>query len=355
MYGRRAARWAAPLVTLGLVVGCSAEDVALPGATTVEAGASEVATGLDAPWSIVFYRDTPLVSERDSARIVELDADGESREVARVDGVRAGGEGGLMGLAVRDDHLYAYYSTASDNRIERFTIDGEPGALSLRDGQVIVDGIPVSAHHNGGRLAFGPDGRLYATTGDAGQPDRAQDPNSLAGKILQIADPDGAPDQVQARVYSMGHRNSQGLAWAPDGTMFAAEFGQDTWDELNVITEGANYGWPVVEGIAGREGFVDPVQQWSPQQASPSGIAFHDGRIVIANLRGQRLRTVAASAPWGTTDTLQGAGRLRDAVVAPDGSLWVLTNNTDGRGRPGANDDRILRVQLSSGDVEPSR
>ncbi|MFC0315602.1 PQQ-dependent sugar dehydrogenase [Gordonia phosphorivorans] len=347
-------RWALSLLTLSLVAGCTAEDTALPGAATVEAGATVVTSRLDAPWSIAFYGDTPLVSERDSGRILEVDDTGGTREVARIDGVLARGEAGLLGLAVRGDELYAYYSTDTDNRIERFDIEGSAGGLSLSGGDIVFDGIPVAINHNGGRLAFGPDGLLYATTGDAARPESAQDPDSLSGKILQIQ-PAQAGAPARTRVYSMGHRNSQGLAWTPDGTMFAAEFGQDTWDELNVIVEGGNYGWPVVEGIAGREGFIDPVQQWTPGQASPSGIAFHDGVIAIANLRGQRLRTVATSAPWTTTDTLAGAGRLRDVVVAPDGTLWVLTNNTDGRGRPSGSDDRILRVQLSPDAAEPSR
>ena len=149
-------------------------------------------------------------------------------------------------------------------------------------------------------------------------------------------------------VYSYGHRNPQGIAWDAEGTLYASEFGQNTWDELNIIEPGGNYGWPQVEGIAGQEGFIDPVQQWRPSDASPSGIAIAADTLYIANLRGQRLRAVPLADPSTATELLVGEyGRLRDAVAAPDGSIWVLTNNTDGRGRPAADDDRILRLPVA--------
>jgi glucose/arabinose dehydrogenase len=189
---------------------------------------------------------------------------------------------------------------------------------------------------------------LYATAGDAGNRSSAQDLGSLSGKILRMT-PDG---QVPADnpfegslVYSYGHRNPQGIAWDRDGTLYASEFGQNTWDELNVIEPGGNYGWPEVEGIAGRDGFIDPVQQWKPAQASPSGIAIAADAIHIANLRGQRLRDVPLNDLAASSERFTGKyGRLRDVVVAPDGALWVLTNNTDGRGDPSPGDDRILRI-----------
>lgn len=318
-----------------------------------------VATGLNAPWSIAFHGEAALVSERDSARIVEITPTGGVREVARIDGVRPGGEGGLLGLAVHDGMLYTYFTSddftsddgaRSENRIERRPIAGDPGALALGDAETVLDGIPAAGNHNGGRIAFGPDGMLYATTGDAGDRGSAQDPGALSGKILRLT-PDGAvPDDNPfpgSPVYTLGHRNPQGIAWTEDGTMYASEFGQDTWDELNEIVAGGNYGWPEVEGIAGREGFVDPVQQWAPSTASPSGIAVMDDEIVIANLRGERLRIVPLADTATAFEMHGGAyGRLRDAVVAPDGSVWVLTNNTDGRGDPRDGDDHVLRLDL---------
>lgn len=309
-----------------------------------------IVENLDAPWSIAFDEGTALISERDSARIVEVASDGEVREVGRIDDVAAGGEGGLLGIAVDDGWLYAYSTGAEGNRVQRFALLGPLGSLELGEPETILAGIPAATSHNGGRIGFGPDGMLYVTVGDAGDPGRAQDQESLSGKILRVT-PDGdipADNPFEGSpVYSLGHRNPQGLTWADDGTLYASEFGQDTWDELNVIEAGSNYGWPTVEGIAGRDGFIDPVRQWTPDAASPSGIAFARGSIFVANLRGERLREVplddlAASAEHYTGEY----GRLRDVTVAPDGALWLLTNNTDGRGDSVHGDDRVIRLPL---------
>ncbi|WP_277212602.1 PQQ-dependent sugar dehydrogenase [Isoptericola croceus] len=312
-----------------------------------------VATGLDAPWSVAFLDGTPLVSERDSARILELADDGTPREIGVVAGVDAAGEGGLLGLTVDDDARLYVYSTASDgNRVQRYEPAGEPGALSLGEPTTLLDGLPSASVHDGGRLGVGPDGMLYAAVGDAGDPGSAQDLGSLGGKILRMTLDGDVPEDNPfegSLVYSYGHRNVQGLAWTDDGTLFATEFGQNTWDELNEITPGANYGWPEVEGVAEQDGFVDPVQQWEPSRASPSGMTYLDGTLFIANLRGQVLRAVPVSDPSTSTDHYAGEhGRLRDAVPAPGGGLWFVTNNTDGRGSPGPDDDRILAVDVTS-------
>jgi glucose/arabinose dehydrogenase len=267
-----------------------------------------------------------------------------------VDGVEPGGEGGLLGIAVHERYLYAYSTGADENRVQRFPLTGAPGSLDLGEPETILSGLAAASNHNGGRIAFGPDGLLYVAVGDAGDRESAQDPASLSGKILRIA-PDGAVPQDNpidgSPVYSLGHRNPQGLAWDEAGTLYASEFGQDTWDELNVIERGGNYGWPVVEGIADRGEFIDPVQQWAPDAASPSGIAIAEGAVFIANLRGERLREVPLDDVSSYAEHFTDAyGRLRDVVVAPDGALWVLTNNTDGRGDPGDGDDRVIRVPL---------
>ena len=314
-----------------------------------------IASGLEAPWSVVFVGDTPLVSERDSGRLLEISSDGDAREVARLDEVEATGEAGLHGLAVRDDELYDFYAAGDENRIERFDLLGEAGSLSLGEPETVLDGLPTGSFHNGGRLAFGPDGMLYATLGDTGDRDSAQDRQALSGKILRMS-PDGEVPEDNpfddSLVFSMGHRNPQGIAWDEQGTMYASEFGQDTWDELNVIEAGGNYGWPEVEGIAteggagegGSDDFTDPVQQWPPSEASPSGMAVTDQSILIAGLRGQRLHEVAFDDLSTSTQLWAGEhGRLRDVARAPDGSLVVATNNTDGRGEPGPDDDRLLR------------
>ncbi|MDN6527870.1 MAG: PQQ-dependent sugar dehydrogenase [Brevibacterium sp.] len=326
-----------------------------------DAESEVVAQNLEAPWSVAFYEKTALVSERDSARILEIDSHrpADVREVATVAGVSASGEGGLLGLSVRGDSLYAYFTAESDNRIQRFPITRGSDGIELGSPETIVDGIAKAGFHNGGRMAFGPDGMLYATVGDAGDQGAAQDRESLSGSILRMK-PDGSVPEDNpfdnSLVYSYGHRNPQGLDWDEDGTMYASEFGQDTWDELNIIEAGGNYGWPEVEGIseggADDDDFTDPIQQWSPDQASPSGIAISHDTILIANLRGQVLRTMPSADVAADKDAYAGEfGRLRDVVTTPSGEVWILTNNTDGRGDPADGDDRILRIpsDLSTG------
>lgn len=370
-----ARRSAAVLAALGLLLSaCTQSDAdgqsgspTPPGQSPATASATDqaavtptqpevVAENLQAPWSIAFAGDVPLISERDSGRILALSADettepAATREVGTVPGVVPGGEGGLLGIAVSEEMLYAYFTSATDNRIVRFPLTGTADTLGLGEPETVIDGIPKASTHNGGRLAFGPDGLLYATAGDAGDGDSAQDRETLSGKILRMTPNGDVPADnpfPDSYVYSYGHRNPQGIAWDEAGTMYASEFGQNTWDELNVIEAGGNYGWPTVEGIApeaetGR--FVDPVQQWSPAEASPSGIAVADGTILIANLRGQVLREVPVDDLSQAQTRYAGEfGRLRDVVATPEGQLWMLTNNTDGRGSPVSGDDRIIRI-----------
>jgi glucose/arabinose dehydrogenase len=311
----------------------------------------DVATGLAVPWSVVLRDGVGLISERETGRILELLADGDTRTVGTVPGVVAIGESGLLGLAVdTEGRLYAYSTGSSGNRVQRFALSGEAGSLRLGSPVTILSGIPSAANHDGGRIAFGPDGMLYVGTGDAAQSEQAQDRSSLAGKILRL-NPDGKvpadnpfPDSL---VYSYGHRNVQGLAWTADGRMWATEFGQNSWDELNQIKPGGNYGWPLVEGKAGRDGYQDPVQQWHPARASPSGLLVVGGTLFIANLRGQVLREVPVAEPSTSKDHfLNRFGRIRAVALSPDGDLWFLTGNTDGRGRVRRGDDRLVRVGL---------
>lgn len=322
------------------------------------AGAPEtIATGLTTPWSIVPLPELPgeaLISERDTGVVQRMRADGALSPIGTVPGVAPGGEGGLLGLALLDADadrwLYAYLTTASDNRIVRMPLSP---SYELGAPQEILTGIPRSTNHNGGRIAFGPDGMLYATAGDADVRDAAQDPSSLAGKILRMT-PDGtAPDDNPfpgSLVYTLGHRNPQGLAWDDQGRLWASEFGQNAWDEVNLIAAGANYGWPEVEGMGGVAGFADPAAVWPTDEASPSGLVAVDGTLFMAALRGERVWALYP-LPDGTLDAVawwtEEFGRIRDVVAAADGSLWFATSNTDGRGDPRDGDDRILRVALT--------
>lgn len=315
-------------------------------------------TDLAAPWSVVpLDGGGALISQRDDGEVLEMSRTGDVRPVGVVPDVYHDGESGLHGLAVWEGDggawLYAYEGTEDENRVVRMPLNGAAGSFSLGAAEPLFGGIQRSNIHNGGRLAFGPDGFLYVTTGDAGDRDAAQDPASPNGKILRLtAQGDPAPGNPYGNeVWSLGHRNVQGIAWSDDGTMWASEFGQDTWDELNRIEPGANYGWPIVEGEAGDSRFVEPVTTWRPNDASPSGIAVVGETVFMTGLGGGRLWAVDVTGGAATREPealLTDRGRLRDAVLAPDGSLWVLTNNTDGRGDPRDGDDQLLRVPLSA-------
>lgn len=308
-----------------------------------------VTTGLDAPWSITWTADAvPLVSERDTGRILEISPDGDAREVGVVADVRHGTEGGLLGLAMNGDDLFVYFTASDGNRVVRYDLEGTAGSLALGDRDTILEELPFSPVHNAGRIAFGPDGKLYVPVGDARNPSAAQDPDVRRGKILRVELDGSVPSDNPtpgSPVYSLGHRNVQGLAWTDEGELYASEFGQNTWDELNLIEPGANYGWPIVEGDGGEgRGFVDPVAVWSTGSASPSGVAIVDDVIFIANLRGERLRAVSLDDPDRQAEYFGELGRLRDVALGPDGALWILTNNTDGRGDARSGDDKLLRI-----------
>lgn len=315
-------------------------------------------TDLDVPWGVAFLADnSALVAERPTGRVVLIGADGgAATPVGTVPGVADQGEGGLLGLAVlplkapeADVTVYAYLtSTEGDNRVVRMSFDGS----KLGPATPVLTGIPSAGNHNGGLVTVGPDGKLWIGTGEAGQKPLSQDRSSLGGKILRI-NPDGSiPDDNPfpgSPVYSLGHRNVQGLAFDSADRPWAVEFGQNTWDELNLIVPAGNYGWPEVEGKEEREEFIEPLVQWTTDEASPSGMAIVDDVAYIGGLRGQRLWQVPLNGT--TTGTpkawLRGQyGRLRNVVAAPGGGLWVTTSNRDGRGDPGPGDDKILRLAL---------
>lgn len=335
-----------------------------PASTPTSTGAAEpvevvdqaVVEGLSVPWEIVWAGDETYVTERDAGNLLSVDLDGGETEVVDVFNVDPAGEGGLLGLAAHpdDDSLYAYYSSAEhgDNRVVRFA----PGAAE--DAEVIVDGIPHASIHNGGRIAFGPDGHLYIGTGDAGQGARSQDETSLAGAILRVAEDGQVPDDnpFGNEVYATGLRNAQGMAWTADGDLVAAELGPDRDDEVNVIEPGRNYGWPEVTGVAGVEGFTDPVFVAQPPVASWSGLEVlvdsaipqWEGDALVVALRGSRLWHLELDEDADVVGTherlVEAYGRLRQVAQGPDGALYLLTSNRDGRGAPQDADDRIVRL-----------
>ncbi|MET1007697.1 MAG: PQQ-dependent sugar dehydrogenase [Propionibacteriaceae bacterium] len=310
--------------------------------------ADDVVTGLDTPWGLVALKDgTLLVSERDTGKILRVRGD-KSSEVTQLGDVQPGGEGGLLGLAVTPDQetVFAYFTAADDNRIVSMSWDGS----KLGEPKTILDGIPKGLRHNGGRLVIGPDDLLYVGTGETGDEPLAQDKDSLAGKILRLQlDGDPAPDNpFDNEVYSYGHRNVQGLAFDDQGRLWASEFGDQTWDELNLIKKGANYGWPEAEGSAKVDGLTNPKLVWKTSEASPSGLAYWQGELWMAALRGERLWEI----PVDGTDVgdpkshfADDFGRLRSVTVASDGDSLLLTaSNTDGRADPKSGDDRVMRI-----------
>jgi glucose/arabinose dehydrogenase len=333
----------------------SPSETATATATAAAPAIRTIATGLHVPWGIAFLPDgDALVSERTTGRILRIPHDGGKPRLAmKVPGVDLNaGEGGLLGLAVSphyasDKLVYAYFTTVQDNRIARFKLGGKL--------DVILKGIRNGAIHNGGRIAFGPDGKLYAGVGETGEGGLAQDRDALNGKILRM-NPDGSTpsdNPFGTLVWTWGHRNVQGLAWDRSGRLWATEFGQNTFDEINLIRQGRNYGWPVVEGKGDTQNgrFTNPLVTWPTSEASPSGDAIIGSTLYVGALQGQCVwRIPLHGARTGTpTRMLAGRyGRIRTVVKAPDGTLWVATSNRDGRGSPRSGDDRIVAVRVSS-------
>lgn len=337
--------------------------------STDKAGALKtvtVAENLDTPWEVAFAPDGRIfVTERPG--VVRVIEDGELREEPYADlGAQETGEGGQLGLALdpnfeENDTLYAYYTTETEdgpvNRIVRLVEEG--GDVEQRE--TLLE-APAARIHNGGRIAFGPDGKLYATIGDVSEASLAQDRDALAGKILRL-NPDGSVPRGNpfdgSPVYSYGHRNPQGLAWDEEGNLYAPEHGQSAHDELNLIKAGNNYGWPEIQGDENAPGLTPPVLHSGEKTWAPSGAEYVEegpwaGSVLFAALAGESLHRVQINPQdpnevTGHEEYLEGEyGRLRTVKQGPEGALYVLTSNRDGRGDPVPDDDRLLRITPAS-------
>ncbi len=319
-----------------------------------------VADNLDVPWEIVFLPEGEMLLTERPGRLLKI---GKDRKVIEVNGVHPVGEGGLLGLALHPDFktnnfIYLYFTSQEGgrfvNQVERYKLQND----SLTDRKVIINGILGSSNHDGGRIAFGPDGYLYITTGDAEQTNLAQDKNSLNGKILRVSADGSIPkdNPFSNAVYSYGHRNVQGIAWDNDGNLWATEHGRSGMlsgmDELNFIKKGNNYGWPIIQGDQQREGMVTPVINSGPNETwAPSGATYLNGSIFFAGLRGETLyeAKISNGKVLELKKHLQKEyGRLRTVKVGPDGYLYILTNNRDGRGTPNTGDDKLIRINPKS-------
>lgn len=322
---------------------------------------SGVAQGLEIPWGLDFLPGGGIVFTERPGRVRIITPDGRlmPEPLAILPEVAPMGEGGLLGIAVHPNFssngfIYLYYTYRVQggdepaNKVVRYRVAGYEAVFDA----VMLDGIPGASIHNGGRIKFGPDGYLYIATGDAARPQLSQDPVSLAGKILRITGNGTIPSDNPfngSPVYSLGHRNPQGLAWDPQGRLWATEHGPRGMDEINLIQPGKNYGWPVITGSEGAPNMEKPVLHSGADTWAPSGAAFYGDSIFFAGLRGEALYEVAFtdnSPRMGSH--LQGKyGRLREVVLGPDNFLYLLTSNLDGRGHPSPGDDRILKVDPS--------
>ena len=336
-------------------------SAAMATATPAGPAVTVLADNLEIPWEVAFLDDGSVLLTERNGNLVLL-APGQAAQRIPVAGVNPLGEGGLLGLALdpafSSNHTLYLYLTSSENgqavnRVERYTFQN--GALA--EGTVILQGIAGAGNHDGGRIAFGPDGLLYITTGDAGNSQSAQDLNSLNGKILRIQSDGSIPadNPFGTAVYSYGHRNPEGLTWDDQGRLWETEHGPSGagsgYDEINLIEPGKNYGWPVIQGDETQEGMISPVLQSGGDETwAPSGVQFLGGYLYFSGLRGTTLYRAKINGDRleELTRFLVGEyGRLRAVRLGPDGALYLTTSNRDGRGLAGQGDDKLLRVEVS--------
>ncbi len=328
-----------------------------------KASIETVAEDLKIPWELVFLPDGSLLISQRPGMIKKINKNED--KLFFIEEVEHIGEGGLLGMALhpnyRKNHwIYLYLTTKGNrglkNRVERYKFEND----RLLEKTIILDNIPASTFHNGGRIAFGPDEMLYITTGDAQNPNLAQDINSLAGKILRLRDDGSIPSDnpFKNAVWSYGHRNPQGLAWDFQGRLFATEHGPSgnflpncCQDEINLIEKGKNYGWPKSFGDKVTNNTVAPFLHSGHNTWAPSGATFVKERLFFGALRGEALyeAVIKDNKIVALKEYFKGVfGRVRNVVLGPDGFLYILTSNTDGRGIAKLGDDKVIRINLQS-------
>lgn len=350
-------RWLLGLAVVFCLAGCNNEGKNESIINVPEQGELEepilLAEHLQAPWSIESHHNTAYISERAGTIIRHSENEIVRQKVVLEEEISTASEAGFLGFVLAPDFeqsqsAFAYYTyEVTEGRFNRII------ELKLEDDvwhevRVLLDEIPSGNVHHGGRLKIGPDGLLYATAGDAAVPDLAQDLNSLAGKILRLNLDGTVPADnpfPNSYVYSYGHRNPQGLAWSPDGKLYSAEHGPNANDEINLIEPGANYGWPLITGSEQRDEMKSPILTSGPDQTwAPSGIAFYDGKLYFAALRGQGVYAFDVAQRM-LTQVVKDYGRIRDVYIKDD-MLQFITNNTDGRGNPDERDDRQMLISI---------
>lgn len=312
-----------------------------------------VAENLDAPWSIARWGDTIYVTERSGA-IIHITARNSERHALELEKeISNASEAGLLGFVLHPDfslssQAYAYYSYEAEegqfNRIVLLQLENS----TWKEIQVLLDQIPSGAYHHGGRLKIGPDNKLYATAGDASVHELAQDLTSLGGKILRLELDGSIPADnpfTDSYVYSYGHRNPQGLAWSADGILYASEHGNSANDEVNRIAAGQNYGWPVIQGNETQDHLTSPLfTSGSEATWAPSGMEHHNDYLYVAALRGNAILQFNLVTNE-MREVITGLGRIRDVFIE-DNWLYFISNNSDGRGRPDKDDDKLYRIPL---------